>query len=103
MDLLTTDLRSVGPLLSLVAVALLVLLLESIIKRSEPVSFWVSVAGLLVCIGVAVPGVSSHGSAFDGMLRVGGYSNFFSIVFFICDAPHSSRTHLRRSFSGLSW
>jgi NADH-quinone oxidoreductase subunit N len=83
MDQLTTDLLSIGPLLSLVVVALLVLLFESLVKKSEPVSYWTSVAGLLVSIGVAVPGISSHGTAFHGMLRAGGYANFFSILFFI--------------------
>ncbi len=84
MDLLTPHLLSIGPLLTLVAVALLVLLLESIITKSEPVSFWTSVAGLLVSIGIAVPGIAVHGSAFGGMLRTGGSANYFSIIFFIC-------------------
>lgn len=82
MDLLTPDLLSIGPLLTLVALALLILVFESFLKQSEPVTYWATVLGMVACIGVAVPGVSTHGSAFNGMLRVGGYSNYFSILFF---------------------
>jgi NADH-quinone oxidoreductase subunit N len=83
MDQLVSDLLATGPLVSLVLAALLVLVVESIVTKSEPLSHGLSVLGLLGAIGVAVAGIDSRGSAFGGMLRTGGYANFFAVLFFI--------------------
>ncbi len=83
MDSFGTDVLALAPLLTLTIVTLLVLLSESILKKSESVSFLLTAGGLILSIGVAITGLDSHGTAFHGMVRTGGMADFFSILFFI--------------------
>ena len=83
MDQLVSDLLATGPLVSLVAVALIVLIAESIVRKSEPLSYGLSIVGLLGTIGVALAGIGTHGTSFGGMLKTGGSSNFFAVLFCI--------------------
>jgi NADH-quinone oxidoreductase subunit N len=78
---MTTDLLSALPLSTLVLVSLLVLASETILKKSESTSYWISVAGLCVSIWVSLAATTSSGVAFQGMLSVGGFGSLFGALF----------------------
>lgn len=101
MDATMPDLASVTPLLVLITLSLVVLILEAMLKESEAASFWASVAGLAVVITSAVMGMEDSGTAFSGMFRTGGYSNFFTGLFGISAlfTIILSRDYLRKAHS----
>ena len=75
------SLLAVAPMAALTCLAFLVLMIESFIRESENVSFWVSVLGLLVCIVWSALSLAPAGVAFNSMVTVGGYGSFFAMVF----------------------
>ena len=97
----TTDLYNAAPLVSVSFLILLVMLLESLVKRAENLSYWVSAAGLAVCALVSMSTIGSSGTAFNGMLVVGGYAGLFASLFILSALVTIllSREYLRRQHS----
>jgi NADH-quinone oxidoreductase subunit N len=85
MNILSSELLAIGPILSISILSLLVLLIEALVKKSESVSFWVSVFGLLICAFISLSMIGVTGTAFNKMVSVGGYGSFFASLF-ICAA-----------------
>lgn len=83
MEFVPADLIKTSPILALTALALLVLFLEALLKRSEDVVPTVTLIGLGVCIVFSVGTFGQDGIAFSGMVKVGGLTNFFNILFLI--------------------
>jgi len=61
--------------------ALVVLILEALKDKTESLSCWISIIGLITAAGWAMSSVSESGNAFNGMLSTGGYASFFAMIF----------------------
>ncbi len=81
MSTLVSDLVAVAPLAIVVCAALIVLLVESLRHETELLNFWIAAVGLLASLVVGLLTLDNRGTAFYGMLTVGGYASFFAIVF----------------------
>ena len=92
------DLYNASPLISICALIFIVILIESLRKQSENVSYWVTVVGLMICASISVATMGVSGSAFNQMVTVGGYANFFSTLFAVSAllSVILSREYLRR-------
>jgi NADH-quinone oxidoreductase subunit N len=75
------DLVSSAPLTIVALTAIVVLIVDSLSKKTEGVTCWLSIAGLLTSIAVAFVLLQNPGNAYGGMLSTGGYASYFSIVF----------------------
>ncbi|MGA9115454.1 MAG: NADH-quinone oxidoreductase subunit N [Bacteroidota bacterium] len=81
MDVSPHDVARAGPIAVTAAAALVVLLIEAFRSRTGSLASWVAGGGLLLAVilaGLALPGT---GSAFQGMMRTGGFAAFFALVF----------------------
>ncbi len=98
MDFSSPDLVSASPLLALTALALVVLFLKALLKRGEDVIFGVTLIGIVICIGLTALTFGRVGTAFQGMIQVGGFTNFFYLVFLIATGLTLliSRSYLQR-------
>ncbi len=74
---------STSPLLGLTLLALLVLFLEALMKKSEGAIFVVTLVGIAGCIALSIRSFDQTGTAFLGMVKAGGLTNFFYVVFLI--------------------
>ncbi|MEK6570044.1 MAG: NADH-quinone oxidoreductase subunit N, partial [Bacteroidota bacterium] len=83
MEFSSVEIVSASPILALTVLALLVLLLETLLRKSEDVVFVVTLVGIAICIAFTLAVYSRSGTAFMGMLQVGGFTNFFYLVFLI--------------------
>lgn len=79
MNFQLPDLSPVIPEITMTALALIVLLLDLLVKRKEVVAL-VSIGGTLL---VALTLIGSHGITFNGMYVSDGYSTFFKLIFFV--------------------
>jgi NADH-quinone oxidoreductase subunit N len=79
MNFQLPDLTPVIPEITMTALALIVLLLDLLIKRKEVVAL-ISIGGTLF---VALTLYGSHGTTFGGMYISDGYSTFFKMIFFV--------------------
>ena len=77
------DVLATGPFTVVAVFALIVFLLESLISRTEEVTFWTSIAGLVLAMGLAFQSIGSAGVAYAGMVTTGGYASYFAVVFCI--------------------
>lgn len=68
---------------SVTGLGLLILVVESLNRKSERLSFFLTVFGLLVCIALAAQSIPSKGTLFSQMVSVGGYGSFFSCLFLV--------------------
>jgi len=79
MNFQLPDISPIIPELTMTAVALIVLLLDLVVRRKEILA--------VVCIGgvalVALTLINGYGVTFGGMFVSDGYSTFFKLVFFI--------------------
>ncbi len=73
------DLNPVMPEILMTAFALIVLLLDLLIKKKEAVAV-ISIAGVSI---ISLSLLKTTGSTFGGMYIADGYSTFFKIIFFI--------------------
>jgi len=98
MDFSSPDLFSTSPILALTALALVVLFLKALLKRGEDVIFGVTLIGIVICISLAVATYGRAGTAFQGMIQVGGFTNFFYLVFMVATGLTVliSRSYLQR-------
>lgn len=81
MEFSSAELVGTSPILALTALALLVLFLEAVLKKSERAVFIATLVGILVCIALAVTTYWDRGTAFMGAIQIGGFTNFFYIIF----------------------
>lgn len=79
MNFQLPDLTPVIPEITMTALALIVLLLDLLVKRKGAVAL-VSIGGTLL---VALTLINSQGITFNGMYISDGYSTFFKLIFFI--------------------
>lgn len=75
------DLTSTLSIISLTATSLLVLVVESTRKTRAGLSLYLSLLGLIISAGFALSELPTSGSAYGGMVRVGGYSSYFTLLF----------------------
>ncbi len=83
MTLADNGLTHILPILSVTILSLLVLLIESLLKDNEKISFGVSVVGLMFTGFISFYTLPWRGVAFSGMITVGGYGSLFAILFII--------------------
>lgn len=83
MDFNVKDLLTILPIIGVTVTAFLVIFFEATFRKSSNISYIVSIIGLIISIGLAVESFDWQGTSFFQMLNVGGYGNFFSILFMI--------------------
>jgi NADH-quinone oxidoreductase subunit N len=83
MEFNIKDLVAIAPMLGVTITALVLIFIEALIRKSTNISYIVSIIGLIVSIGLAVESLNVRGVAFFQMVTVGGYANFFSILFML--------------------
>jgi NADH-quinone oxidoreductase subunit N len=81
MEFNLTDLQALLPMLIVTITAFVVIIIEAAIRKSSGISYWLSIIGLFISIGFLVESLPLRGNAFYQMVTVGGYGNFFSILF----------------------
>ena len=77
------ELAAIAPLLLVAGTALIVVLVDALWKRNRNLSPVLALAGLAAAIAFAVPalGEAPASAAFGGMVRTGGFTPFFTLVF----------------------
>lgn len=75
------DLIGASPILAISAFSLIALIINALMKNSAKPVFYTSVAGVAVAIGCAIYTFPQNTTAFSDMLLVGGYANFFAVLF----------------------
>lgn len=83
MDFNVKDLLTILPIIGVTVTAFFVIFFEATYRKSSNISYFVSIIGLIISIGLAVESFDWQGTSFFNMLNVGGYGNFFSIMFMI--------------------
>lgn len=76
-------LGAIAPVTTLTLAALIILVIESLFKKSERLSYWVCLLGLIAGIILGSKNVGNSGSVFNNMVTVGGLGSFFSTLFMI--------------------
>ncbi len=74
------QLVAVLPLVLIGLTAVLVMLLDALIRQSTTLSFWVSILGLLATAAAGAATLSFSGTVFSGMLVAGGVAAVFDIL-----------------------
>ncbi len=83
MEFNVKDLLTILPVLGVTVTALVVIVIEATFRKSSSISYLVSIIGLIISIGMAVETLNWKGTSFFNMFNVGGYGNFFSILFML--------------------
>ncbi|MDI6803926.1 MAG: NADH-quinone oxidoreductase subunit N [Bacteroidota bacterium] len=81
MEFNVKDLLTILPVLGVTVTAFIVIIIEATFRKSSNISYIVSIIGLIISIGMAVESFTWRGTSFFNMFNVGGYGNFFSILF----------------------
>lgn len=81
MEFSVHDILNTLPVTILMGAALLVILVDSLMRKSEAVAFCVSIAGFMAAGIVALGGTGSEGHAYYGMMATGGFADFFAALF----------------------
>jgi NADH-quinone oxidoreductase subunit N len=79
----TADFYYIIPLLSVTALACITLVFEIIFKGKTGIIFWLSMLGILFCAGMTIAYFDVSGTAFNEMVRVNRFTNFFNLVFLL--------------------
>lgn len=77
----TNELFAIAPIISITTLSIIVLLIESLIKKSERLSFGVTVIGLFVTTYFSITTFELSGTAFNQMVTIGGFASIFSVLF----------------------
>ncbi|MGH2568400.1 MAG: NADH-quinone oxidoreductase subunit N [Bacteroidota bacterium] len=75
------DLANTAALLSLTVVSLVLLVIESARVTRADLAYYLSLVGIAVSAGFAMSEMSLDGTAYSDMIRVGGYSSYFTLLF----------------------
>jgi NADH-quinone oxidoreductase subunit N len=81
MNYLSSELFAIAPIISITIVSLIVLLVEALVKQSERLSYWISVAGLVITAYLAIVTMPLIGTAYNRMVTVGGFGSVFATLF----------------------
>ncbi len=78
-----SDLTAIAPLLLVAGTALVVVLVDALTKRNRTLGPVLTLAGLAAAMAFALPalGEAPASAAFGGMVRTGGFTSFFTLVF----------------------
>ena len=78
-----SDLTAIAPLLLVAGTALVVVLVDALAKRNRILGPVLTLAGLAAAMTFALPalGDAPASAAFGGMIRTGGFTSFFTLVF----------------------
>lgn len=76
-----TDFWQAAPLVSLTIFALLTLIVDAAGKDKPVLSYWVSLAGIVVAAGFSIGSLGTNTQLFNGMLAQGGYSSYCNLIF----------------------
>ncbi len=77
------DLSHTAAFLTLTVTGLVLLIVNSVRLNRANISFYVSIVGVVISAGFALKELSLDGSAYGGMMRVGGYSSYFTVLFLV--------------------
>jgi NADH-quinone oxidoreductase subunit N len=80
------DIVAAGPISVMFIAALVVLIVESILRNGEPVNRWLALAGFLAAGAVAALTTGWSGLAFGGTVHTGGFASYCALVFSIAGA-----------------
>ncbi len=83
MTIPLSDFIGTLPIFALTVVSLVLLIVVSIPGKGGTASFNLSVAGLVACIALSLFTFNLSGSAFNDMVMVGGYANYFATLFLV--------------------
>jgi NADH-quinone oxidoreductase subunit N len=75
------DVLALGPIAVVFGGALLLVVLESILRKASSLMPWVTAAALVIAGGCALSTVGVKGMAFGGTVITGGYASYFAFVF----------------------
>lgn len=75
------DIAASSPLVLVSIGAIIVLVIEALKDKSEKLNCWISISTLLLAGILAIREIGMTGTAFSGMLNIGGYANYFSALF----------------------
>jgi NADH-quinone oxidoreductase subunit N len=81
MNILSTELIAIAPLIFLTIVSLIVLLVEALVKQSGRFNYWISIFGLIWTAYLGLRIMPLRGTAFNSMITIGGYSSYFTLIF----------------------
>ncbi|MGE3800158.1 MAG: hypothetical protein AB7H80_03990, partial [Candidatus Kapaibacterium sp.] len=76
-----TDFLAIAPITTVAAFSLIAMLVDAVVKKNTTVMQAFSIVGLLAGIGVAVWTLPQDVSGFNGLVKGGGMSNLFDILF----------------------
>ncbi|MDI6778716.1 MAG: NADH-quinone oxidoreductase subunit N [Bacteroidota bacterium] len=83
MEFNVKDILTILPMIGVTVTAFVVIIIEAAFRKSSNMSYLVSIIGLIISIGLAVESLSWRGTSFFDMVNIGGYGNFFSILFMV--------------------
>ncbi|MBU2471037.1 MAG: NADH-quinone oxidoreductase subunit N, partial [Bacteroidetes bacterium] len=83
MEFNVKDILTILPMIGVTVTAFVVIMIEAAFRKSSNMSYLVSIIGLIISIGLAVESLSWRGTSFFNMVNIGGYGNFFSILFMV--------------------
>lgn len=75
------DVLALGPIAVVFGGTLLLVVLESIVRKAGPLMFWVTAGVLTIAAGCAFTSIGVPGTAFGGTVITGGYASYFALVF----------------------
>ena len=81
MVLAYSDLFGISPILAVSLTGVVVLVMKSVMRKSETAIVATSLCGILVSMVLAVETFSRSTTAFSDMVLVGGYASFFDLLF----------------------
>jgi NADH-quinone oxidoreductase subunit N len=81
MGITFSDITTSAPLVSLVLFSLLTLFVESLGKDKPVLSYWVSLLGVAVSLGLSFRHLGTGTPVFGGMLLQGGFAGYCNIIF----------------------
>lgn len=83
MEFNVKDILTILPMISVTVTAFVIIIIEAAFRKSSSTSYLISIIGLIISIGLAVESLSWRGTSFFDMVNIGGYGNFFSILFMV--------------------
>jgi NADH-quinone oxidoreductase subunit N len=81
MNFALNDFLSTAPLTIVTVTALVVIIIDALVKKNASITWWISLAGLLLTFVAAETAVGTKGTAFGGMVTTGGFADYFTMVF----------------------
>ena len=83
MNSYLTDLISNAPIMVVIVTVLLAMVVEATRRTHPTATYYISLIGLVIASVFTVTNLTIEGESFGGMVRHGGYANFFGTLFCI--------------------